>query len=232
MADRVSYALDGQVATITLDDGKANVLSLEMQSEIHAALDQAEADSAVPVLTGRDGIFSGGFDLKVLRAGGAPARQMLTGGMELAERLLRYPTPVVIACSGHALAMATFLLCSADYRVAADGEFKLGANEVAIGMVLPRAAIELTRQRVPVSHLTRMLMDAEIFDPRGAVGAGILDAVVPARSLLDEARAKATQFAALDMRAHLATKLRVRADVLTALREAIEADDADLAALL
>src|SRR6185503_10431701 len=134
MGTLVSYQLDGSVATITMDDGKVNALSLQMLTELGAALDRATADRAVVVLTGRDGIFSAGFDLKVLRAGGPDAWAMLRGGFELAERILSFPTPVLIACTGHAIAMAVFLLLSGDYRVGVDGPYKINANEVAIGL--------------------------------------------------------------------------------------------------
>ena len=70
MGQLVRYAIDGAIATVTMDDGKVNVLSPRMLAEIGAALDRAEADRAVVLLTGRPGVFSAGFDLPVLRAGG------------------------------------------------------------------------------------------------------------------------------------------------------------------
>ena len=135
----VGYELHDSVATITMDDGKVNALSVRMLGTLGEALDRAETDRAIVVLTGRPGIFSAGFDLQVLRAGGADAVQMLKAGFELAERLLSFPTPVVVACSGHAIAMGSFLVLSADYRVGVSGEFRITANEVAIGLTMPRA---------------------------------------------------------------------------------------------
>jgi hypothetical protein len=80
-----------------MDDGKVNVLSQEMLAELNEALGRAEADAAIVALAGRAGVFSAGFDLKVLRAGGPDARTMLKAGFELAERMLSFPMPVVIA---------------------------------------------------------------------------------------------------------------------------------------
>ena len=116
-----------------MDDGKVNALSPQMFTEINAAFDRAESDRAVVVLTGREGVFSGGFDLPLLRAGGPDSIAMLRSGFELAERTLSFPMPVVIACTGHAMAMGVFLLLSGDYRVGAAGPYKYSANEVAIG---------------------------------------------------------------------------------------------------
>ena len=121
MGTPVTYELDGGIATLTMDDGKANVLSLEMLAALNASLDQAVADQAVVVLTGRPGLFSAGFDLAVLTAGGTAAADMLNGGFKLAERLLSFPTPTVIACPGHAIAMGVFVLLTAGYRLGASG---------------------------------------------------------------------------------------------------------------
>jgi enoyl-CoA hydratase len=225
---RVTYEVEGSVATIVMDDGKANVLSPGMLAELGAALDRAEADGAVVVLTGREGRFSGGFDLGVINAGGPEAVGMIRGGFELAARLLAFPTPVVIAASGHAVAMASFLLCSADYRLGAAGPYKITANEVAIGMVLPYAAIEICRQRLAPAHFHRALALAEVYSPEGAVEAGFLDRVVPPGELRRAAHDVAAGLAELDLAAHAASKARVREAALTAIRAAIEVDDAAL----
>jgi enoyl-CoA hydratase len=227
----VAYELDGAVATITLDDGKANVLSPRMQAEIHRALDRAEAAGAVVILSGRERILSGGFDLSVLGAGGTGAIDMVRGGFELAERLLSFPRPVVIACTGHAVAMGVFLLLSADYRIGVAGAHRITANEVAIGLTLPRAAIEICRHRLTPSAFMRATLLSEVFSPDDAVPAGFLDRVVPASDIRQAACDLATGLAKLDMNAHAATKLRVRESMLRSLRAAIEADDAQLRGL-
>jgi enoyl-CoA hydratase len=125
MGKLVAYRLDDSIATITMDDGKVNVLSPMMLAELNVALDRALADRAVVVLTGREGIFSAGFDLSVLRSGGPETPAMLGAGFLLAERILSFPTPVIIACNGHAIAMGVFLLLSGDYRFGAAGAHKI-----------------------------------------------------------------------------------------------------------
>jgi len=226
MGTLVTYGLEDNIATITMDDGKANVLSLAMLAEINAALDQAVAANAVVVLTGREGMFSAGFDLTVLRAGGDDSAAMVHGGFELAVRLLSFPTPVLIVCTGHAIAMGVFLLLAGDYRVGADGPYKIIANEVAMGLTMPWAAIEICRQRLTPAHFHRVVSLSELYTPERAVDAGILDRAVPPTELGDVARETAATLAALDMRAHAATKLRVREQALVAIRVAIDVDDA------
>ncbi len=232
MSPLATYALDGSTATITMDDGKVNALSPQMLAELNDALDRAEGDHAVVVLTGRPKLLSAGFDLDVLNAGGSGAAAMLRSGFELAARILAFPTPVVIACGGHALAMGSFLLLSGDFRVGVDGPAKIGANEVAIGLTMPHAAIEICRQRLATAYFNRAVINAEIFTPAEAVTAGFLDRIVPAGDVLDEAYRVATGLASLDMAAHAATKVRVRRDLMEALGAAIDADDADAHELL
>jgi enoyl-CoA hydratase len=220
----VSYELNGRIATIAMDDGKANVLSLQMLAALNAALDRATSDGAVVLLTGRSGIFSGGFDLKVLRAGGPDSARMLEQGFQLAIRLLEQPTPVVIACNGHAIAMASFLLLSGDYRIGTNGSFRLAANEVAIGLTMPWTAIEICRQRLTPAHFNRAVILAETYSPEESVSAGFLDRVVEASDLLETAVSKATELASLDRTAHAATKSRTRESAIAAIRRALDID--------
>jgi enoyl-CoA hydratase len=222
----VTYRLQDSVATITMDDGKMNALSVDMFSEINVAFDRAKADRAVVVFTGRERVFSAGFDLRILRAGGPDAGKMVRMGFELAERILAFPAPVVIACTGHAIAMGAFLVLSGDYRVGAVGAHKIGANEVAIGITMPFFGVEMCRQRLATAHFHRAVINAEIYGPEDAVVAGFLDRVVPASELQDVARNTAAQLAKLDIDVHTATKLRARDHALKAIRAAIEADDA------
>ena len=230
MQTAVSYQLRDSIATITMDDGKVNVLSPAMLGELDAALDRAMADRAVVLLGGRPGIFSAGFDLPILNTGGVEAAAMVRAGFTLAERLLSFPMPVVIACTGHAVAMGVFILLSGDYRVGAAGPYKITANEVAIGLTMPRAAVEILRQRLAPAYFNRAATLAEPFSPEGAVEAGFLDRVVSAADLHDVARGTAEAAAALDLDAHLATKLRARQHTLDAVRAAIDADSAEFRA--
>jgi len=224
MGAGLTYTLAAGVAAITMDDGKVNVLSPGMLGELGAALDRAEADGAAVVLAGRGGVFSAGFDLAVLRAGGPAAAAMVRSGFDLAARLLAFPAPVLAACSGHAVAMGAFLLLAADYRIAAAGPFRITANEVAIGLAMPRAAIALCQARLTPAAFSRAVTLAEVFSPEEAAVAGFLDRVVDATSLESAASATASQLARLDRPAHVATKLRARQALAEAVTAAAEAE--------
>lgn len=223
-ADDTSAASDGAVATIRMDDGKVNVLSLAMQAELWAALDRAAADHAAVLLTGREGVLSAGFDLPVLVARDERSAAMVRGGFELACRLLSFPAPVVVACTGHAVAMGLFLLCSGDYRIGAAGPYKLTANEVLLGVPVPATAIEILRQRLAPAAVLRATALAEPFSPANAVEAGFLDRVVEPADLMATATSVAAALAALPRPSHTETKRRVRAATLATIRQAMVAD--------
>jgi enoyl-CoA hydratase len=224
VTEPATYELDGRIATIAMDDGKVNALSIEMLKSILAAFDRAEQDEAVVVLTGRERYFSAGFDLKVFSERPDEIVEMLTLGARLSERILSFPTPVLVACSGHAIAAGTFPALAADLRIGVEGPYKLGLNEVKIGLTVPLYVVELARQRLTPAHFNSALVNATIYGPEEAVGAGLLDRVVPASELRAASREAAEQLAALDLAAHAATKLRVRDHALKALRAAVEAE--------
>lgn len=227
MTEPVTYVLADGVATLTMDDGKANAIGPRMQDALNAALDRAEADRALVVLTGRSGVFSGGFDLSVFKAGDPRETfRMLTGGAQLAQRLLAYPHPVVAACSGHAMAMGLFLLQCADVRIGLTAGATYQANEVLIGMTLPHFALETIRQRVATPHV-HLVGTASAYDGEGAVRAGLLDEAVAADRLADATRAQVERLKKAQPASFTATKLRLRAPVLTALPAAIDKDIAD-----
>ena len=156
MSDLIAYHLEDGIATLTLSNGKVNAISPDVISAFNAALDQAEQDRAVVIITGQPGILSGGYDLKVMTASPEQAIELVRQGSTLARRMLAHPFPVVIACSGHAVAKGAFLLLSVDYRIGVEGPFSIGLNEVQIGMTMHHAGIELARDRLRKSAFHRL----------------------------------------------------------------------------
>lgn len=228
MADLVTYTFENGIATLTLDNGKVNAISPELIDEFNVALDRATAHEAVVVVTGRPGILSGGYDLKVMKAGPQQAIDLVAAGSALSRRMLSHPFPVIIACPGHAVAKGAFLLLSADHRIGVEGPFTIGLNEVQIGMTMHHVGIELARARLRKSYFNRCVINAEMLDPARAVEAGFLDDIVAADDLMSAALVVAERLKGLNMKAHAATKLKVRKDLLETLDAAIEADKTPL----
>ena len=227
MSDLVQFSLVGSVARLHFDDGKANVVSPTSLPALNAALDRAEKEAGAVVLLGRAGRFCAGFDLNTMQSGADPARRLVAGGALLATRLAASPLPVVVGCGGHALAMGALLLLGADVRIGAEGDFKLGLNEVAIGLTLPDFAVELANERLSKRHLLRATTTAELYAPAAACDAGFLDRVVPAEALEAEAMAEAARLAELPRRAFSETKRALRGAMVERIRAGLEKNLAD-----
>ena len=175
----VRYELDGDVAVIHIDDGKANALSHAVIDALDASLQRANAEAKAVVLVGREGKFSAGFDLKTMTAGPEQAIGLLKAGIELAHSVFVSPIPVVVAATGHGLAMGAILLMAADLRIGAEGPYKIGMNEVRIGMPVPRSALAFAENRLARTELVEAIQLATVYDPAGAITAGYLDRIVP-----------------------------------------------------
>ena len=223
-SDLVTYDLGDGVAVLRIDDGKRNALSPALLKSINRALDRAEADQAVVILTGRESVFSAGFDLKVMNRGGSAAIGMLRLGYGLTARVLAYPHPVIAACPGHSMAMGVFLMLSGDYIIGSRGDFKIAANEVAIGMTMPRVAAAVMRNRLAPAAFQRAVTLAEFFDPESARAAGFFDELVEPGELMARAETLAKQFQELDMHAHKASKRQERKALIRRIRRNLPLD--------
>lgn len=223
MRELVQYKHCGCYSIITMDDGKANVVSSTMTEQLNSALDRAQNDENVVIVTGRVNFFSGGFDLKAFDQPEI-AMEMFKKGAETVERLLSFPQPVVIACNGHAIAMGAFLVLSGDTRIGVHGNGKICVNEVEIGLTLPHFAVETCRQRLAPAHFNRALITAAPYNHKQAQEAGFLDVVAAESELMSAAIAEAERLAKLDRKSFVATKLRVREVAMEAVAMGINLD--------
>jgi enoyl-CoA hydratase len=228
----VTYEKNGDVAVIRIDDGKANALSPARIGQIQGALARTVGDAGAVVITGRPGRLSAGFDLKVLMAGPEPARELFHAGGELFMRIYEHPLPVVAACTGHAIAGGALLLGASDVRIGADGDFKIGLNEIAIGVPLPIFAHALAADRLDPRQLVRATLGATLYPPREAAEVGWLDRVVPMDDLLEVALAEARQLATLPREPYALSKLTIRRATITHVRATMESDLQEIGARL
>jgi enoyl-CoA hydratase len=219
-----TYALEENVAVVTMDDGKANALSEPMIDALLAALDRAEKEASALVLVGRPERFSAGFDLRVMMSSPEAATALLQRGADLLMRYYGAPLPIVIACTGHAVAGGALLALTGDARIGAAGPFRIGLNEVQIGLPVPVLAMELARDRLAPSELARATLEAQIYLPEDAVRAGYLDEVVPPGELRGRAIAEATRLGALPRFPFRATKERLRGKTIAHIRATLDDD--------
>ncbi len=231
MESPVTYELSAGVATVSLNDGKVNVLGFAMQAALGAALNRAAADQAVVVLTGNAKVFSAGFDLAVFKAGGPDVARMMEGGGALGQRLLTFPRPVVLAVNSHAMAMGAIVLMCADLRVGAQTGLKVQLNETALGMTLPHFAVALAQHRLSTTWRHRALVQAEALDGQKALAAGFLDELAPTEQVLAVAQERARTLAALHPKAFVGTRARLQEKMLADLAAAGARDTAQWASM-
>ena len=218
----VTLKTDGDVSIIQMDDGKVNVFSPDMIQNFNDILDQVPTDKGAMLIAGREGMFSAGFDLKVMMSSPENAAAMVKSGFELLMRVFTFPRPVVAACSGHAIALGAFLLCSCDHRIGCKGDFKIGANELRNNMIVPTPILELAKFRLIKSHKQRALLNAEMYSIEDAVAPGYLDEVADQDKLFDLAMAKAKDLATLAHPQYLQTKKLDQEDVAAKIYSGIE----------
>ena len=215
MSDLVAFDVQEGIATLTMDDGKANALSLAMSEAVNAGLDRAAGEARVVVLRGRPGVLCGGFDLKLIMGDDHEAREaMRAAGMALLNRLFMLPQPLVIACTGHAVAAGGLMLLTGDKRIGTAGDYKIGLNEVAIGRAMPVAGVELARARLTPDAITEALVLAELYGPDKAAQIGYLDTAVSADAFDAEVMAAARPLVELDQGAFAETKRRLRQPII------------------
>ncbi len=212
MNDALRFDVQDDIATLSMDDGKANAFGPDMIAAMCDGFDRAAAEAKVLVLKGRAGVFCGGFDLKIMAQGGEAGADMVMAGAHALMKFYLHPQPVVMACTGHAIAAGALLLLTADQRVGAQGNFRIGLNETSIAMTLPVFGVELARDRLDPRALTRSALNATLFGPEEAVKIGYLDQVVEGdtEAVYEVADQAARHFLTLDAKAFTGTKKRLR----------------------
>lgn len=218
--------IENDISIITLDDGKANVFSPKMIQDVNDCLDQVPTQKGALIITGRDGMFSAGFDLKIISAGEMSAiTEMTTNGFKLLSRIFSFPRPVLGACSGHGIALGTFLLCCCDYRIGVKGEFMIGANEMRTNMVIPTPILELIKFRVSNGHKYRAILGAEMYSIEDGIEAGLIDEVVESENLMEASMHKIKDLANMGHPSYTLTKELLIQELHQKINNAISAID-------
>lgn len=224
MSDFVKFEVADRIATLTMDDGKANAFGVDMTTALCAALDRAEKETEAVIITGRPGVLCAGFDLKVIRGGDAEAQaEMRSAGVDALLKSYLHPLPIIFACPGHSVAAGALLLLTGDVRIGARGDYRIGLNEVGIGLSLPEFGLQLAYDRLDPRAVTQAVLGATLYDPDGAAVAGYLDQAVEADALMETALGVARDMLELDAAAFAATKQRMRQPTVDRIRASMAA---------
>ena len=213
---------DEDISILTLNDGKANVFSAEMSKQVNECLDQVETEKGCLIITGKEGMFSAGLDLKTIQSGDVDKiMEMSTNAFKLLARIFSFPRPVIAACTGHGIALGTFLLCCCDYRIGVKGDFMLGANEMRTNMVIPIPILELIKFRVNNSHKYRAVLGAEMYTLEQAIEAGLIDEVVDPKDIMKAAKEKAKDLQTMGHPSYSITKELFIAEPMSKINKAM-----------
>lgn len=202
----VTTEIHDNIAVITLNDGKVNVLNQAVFQALSAALDEC-TDKKCVVLTGAGKCFSAGLDLKMLMSLNEEELAQLLGLFsQVIQKLLTAPCPVVAALNGHAIAGGAVLSLSCDHVIGPKMDLKVGLSEVAVGMPLPVQVVELARQKLSPLRLTEAVLFGKLYSWEEALEVGYLHEAVEPEALSERALEKARELAALPTQAYRETK--------------------------
>ncbi len=223
MISPIEFRIADGVASVVMNDGKVNAMTFDMLDALTDAVGRArEAGATVVIRSGSAKAFSAGFDMRVLGAGDLDAaRRMLKAGAQLILDLLGHPHPVIAICEGHAYPMGAFLLLASDIRIGATGEYRIGLNEVAIGIPVPDFALALVKSRVPANRLTSVTSLGRMLTPAESLATGFLDQLVDPTEVEVTVNAQLASLSAINRAAHASTKRRLRAETIAAIEASI-----------
>ena len=215
MTDSIAtLSQENDISIIKLDDGKANAFSYDMLTQVNELLSKVPRDSGALVITGREGLFSGGFDLKTLATGDMEKiTKMVQLGYHLLLELYSFDRPIIAAVSGHSIALGLFITCSADYRIAIDGEYVCQANEVRNNMDIPIQIMEILKARVNKNYFYPAVFHSDAYTVQDSIAVGFIDEVVPQAEFMDRVMDKAKELATLPHPFYAKTKESAQVDV-------------------
>lgn len=228
MSTIASREAAGGVRVLALARPPANAIDETLMHDLGEALDGAQRDPDVRavVLTGSGRFFSGGFDLAAPRRDAQAAREMQRLYRDLHAELLGFPKPTVAMVNGHAIAGGFVLALTCDYRLAVDGDYRIGLNEVAVGAGFPRTAVEILRVRLAHARASELMLGAALYPATQAVRLGLVDELFPADTFEATALRRAARLGALPRAAYVDAKLALVAEALEHIARETDADGA------
>ncbi len=214
----------GQIAVLRIDRPPANAIDLDLANEFASALEGIGATDGIGALivTGGGSCFSAGLDLKVVPTYDRTQQQaMVMQVNRLFGGLYGLPLPTIAAVNGHAIAGGVILTLACDYRIGAEGDYKVGLAEARVGVPFPVAAMAIVQSELSHPVARTMVLTARNSSPRDAVSMGVLDELQPPESLLRRAIEVAQEMAALPHSVYGRIKRELRGAALARIEDAI-----------
>ena len=230
MSDYLSFSLEGENATITLDDGKANAWGFGMMADLSEAIAQGQSEAKTITIRGRPNMTCAGFDLKVMKNEPERVVSLVDTGARLLCQMLSCPKPIIIASTGHAMAAGALMMLAGDMRIGLAGDYKYGLNETAIGMTMPDFGLDLAVHRLGMHNMSMAVLSAKLYDPVTATQIGYLDRVVEPNDFETSLAEAIDYFQSLDARAYAGTKRKIHKPLVDKILAGLNPDDLNISA--
>jgi len=211
---------------LQFDRGKSNPMNLTMFEELRQAINELREDAAVKgvIITGKEHFFSAGLDLpEIMTYDRDKTRAFWQSFMDLVAGLVAFPKPLISAVTGHSPAGGCIVAIACDYRIMAGGNYKIGLNEIPVGLVVPKHIFDLYAFWLGKHRAYQFLMEGRLMNPQEASDAGLIDVVVPADQVLESAERKLAQYLKFDSNTWSATKLNLRKELIDSVSNVDEA---------
>lgn len=206
----------GAVRELRLDRPPVNALNMELIAALRQAVEAAPQDGVrALILSGAPGRFSAGLDVPLLLGLNRTAIAALWREFyALLKALASSPIPIAAAITGHAPAGGTVLPLFCDWRVGAEGDFKLGLSEVQVGIVLPPMILAALRRQIGSRKAERLAVTGVLISSLEALDVGLVDELVAAERVVSRALDWCQAVLALPAEAMTVTRRNARADLV------------------
>jgi Delta3-Delta2-enoyl-CoA isomerase len=204
---------EGRIRELRLARPPVNALNLELLSALTAEISAARDDLAL-VITGQPGLFTAGLDIRALLELERDAvLQVFVELWRVQRAIACSAVPVIFGLTGHSPAGGTVLAIHGDYRIMALGDFRLGLNEVQVGLI-PGGVIHGAFRRLVGGHATQLLSRGALIDPAAALRVGLVDELCDASQVTQRALEVAREYCALPREPLLRTRALARQDLI------------------
>jgi len=213
----------GAVRELRLNRPPVNAINPELVTALHDAVTRAPGEGArALVLSGSPGRYSGGLDIPVIVEFDRPAMEKLWHDFyRLLLALAASPIPIAAAITGHSPAGGAVLATYCDYRILAEGDFRIGYNEVAVGIPMPLAILRCVARMVGPRQAERLCGGGLLISPEEARRIGLVDELVPLDKVVERAIEWASGMIALPPNAMSQTRKAARADLVRLMEEGL-----------
>jgi enoyl-CoA hydratase/carnithine racemase len=214
-------------AIIQIDREKSNPMNYELVAELRIALKSIQEDNDIKgaILNGKENFFSAGLDIpELFTYDEKQFEKFWLNFMDLVADLIAFDKPLVASITGHAPAGGCILAIGCDYRVMAEGNFKIGLNEIPVGIIVPRGIFDLYSFWIGRKRAYQYLMEGKLYSPEHAMEIGLIDEVCPKELVLVQAETQLKKYIQYNENAWRQTKRQLRFDLLESMHSISDFD--------